>query len=292
MRRKNPSGCSLLLRAQICIFLVVFCRSLPAWQQQTFADVEKSIATLLPEQRVYERFRFWITQIPPDQMGPDTDDRYVAYLIQNGFSRADAEEQIKTVDRVQARAEVERWNIILTSEKPAFNTQPNEFLVDMVKDMKSGAALDVGMGQGRNAIWLAQQGWDVTGFDPAEKAVALAQKNAAAAGVKIHTEITRTEEFDFGDRRWDLILLSYAGGRGLTEQIQRALRPGGVLIVESFHRDATKGTSIGGGVVFDTGDLPKLFPGLRVVRYEEPVTRADFGQQMVRVVRYCARRPE
>jgi len=45
-------------------------------------------------------------------------------------------------------------------------------------------------------------------------------------------------------------------------------------------------------VVFDTGELPKLFPQLRVVRYEEPVRKADFGQEMVRVVRYCAERPD
>ena len=50
--------------------------------------------------------------------------------------------------------------------------------------------------------------------------------------------------------------------------------------------------SIGGSVVFDTGELPKLFPELRVVRYEEPERKADFGQEMVRVVRYCAERPD
>jgi hypothetical protein len=78
----------------------------------------------------------------------------------------------------------------------------------------------------------------------------------------------------------------------MAQQVQRALKPGGILIVEAFHRDATKGRSIGGGVVFDTGELPKLFPELRTVRYEEPVTKADFGQETVRVVRYCAVRPE
>ena len=162
----------------------------------------------------------------------------------------------------------------------------------MVKGRKPGTALDVGMGQGRNAIWLAQQGWDVTGFDPAEKAVALAQDTARKLGVKIKTEIKRTEEFDFGDRRWDLILVSYAGGRDLTKVVQRALKPCGILLLDGFHRDATKSGGIGGGVVFDTGELPALFPQLRVVRYEEPVTEADFGQVKVRLVRYCAERPE
>ena len=63
-------------------------------------------------------------------------------------------------------------------------------------------------------------------------------------------------------------------------------------MVEAFHRDATRGRSIGGAVVFDTGELPRLFPQLRVVRYEEPVATADFGAEKLRLVRYCAERPQ
>ena len=159
----------------------------------------------------------------------------------------------------------------------------------MAKGRKPGTALDVGMGQGRNTIWLAQQGWDPTGFDPAEKAVALAQENAAKLGVRIHTEIKGSEDFDFGERRWDLILLSYVSLRGVEAKLMRALKPGGVVIVEGFHRDATKGRSIGGGVVFDTGELVKLFSGLRVVRYEEPVGKPDFGSGSMRLCGTAAR---
>lgn len=54
---------------------------------------------------------------------------------------------------------------------------------------------------------------------------------------------------------------------------------------------AANGRPIGGGVVFDTGELAKFFPTLQIVRYEEPMAVADFGQQRVRVVRYCARKP-
>ena len=111
------------------------------------------------------------------------------------------------------------------------------------------------MGQGRNTIWLAQQGWDTTGFDPAERAIALAQENAAKLGVRIHTEIKGSEDFDFGERHWDLILVSYVSLRGDEAKLVHALKPGGVVIVEGFHRDATKLGPIGGAVVFDTGEL-------------------------------------
>jgi SAM-dependent methyltransferase len=262
-------------------------------EAQTPDEVEKSTANLPPDQRAYERFRFWFNSLPPEQQRDGkVDQRYHTYLKSRGLTDADADAQIKLVDQGGARAEVERWNQILTAEKPRFNTKPNAFLVEVVKGRKPGTALDVGMGQGRNSIWLAQQGWDVTGFDPAEKAVALARETAAKVGVNLKTEIKTTEGYDFGERRWDLILLSYVAGRGITEVIQRALKPGGVLVIEGFHRDATKSGPIGAGVVFDTGELPSLFPQLRVVRYEEPITEADFGQIRVRVVRYCGERPE
>jgi SAM-dependent methyltransferase len=161
----------------------------------------------------------------------------------------------------------------------------------MAANRKPGTALDVGMGQGRNAIWLAQQAWQVTGFDPAEKAVALALQNASKLGVKLATEIKGIEDFDFGENKWDLIVLSYVGARGMNEKIQRSLRPGGIIVLEAFHRDATRGRPIGSGVVFDSGELPALFRDLRVVLYEEPVAAGDFGQERVRLVRLCAEKP-
>lgn len=262
-----------------------------AIQAQTADEVEKRIANLPAPERAYERFRFWFTQLPPDeQRRPDNQDRYRVYLKQRGFVDAEVDSQLKLIEEQGRRSEVARWNRILTAEKPAFNTNPNEFLVQMAKGRKPGRALDVGMGQGRNTIWLAQQGWDTTGFDPAEKAVALAQENAAKAGVRIHTEIKGSEDFDFGERQWDLILLSYVSLRGDEAKLMRSLKPDGVVIVEGFHRDATKGRSIGDGVVFDTGELLKLFSPLRVVRYEEPMGKSDFGSGTMRLVRYCGER--
>ncbi len=260
---------------------------------QTVDEFEKRIATLPPAQRAYERFRLWLTMLPPDQQrDSNVMVHYREYLKTRGFSDAETGDQIKLIEAQGRQSEIDIWNRVLTAETPRFNTRPNDFLVEMAKGRKPGTALDVGMGQGRNAIWLAQQGWDVTGFDPADKAVALARQTAEKLNVHLKTEVKTMEDFDFGERRWDLILLSYVGGREMANVFQRALKPGGVLVVEAFHRDATKGRSIGGDVVFDTGQLPALFPQLRVVRYEEPIAKADFGQQMVRVVRYCGERPE
>ena len=269
-----------------------YLRTATLWTQ-TPDEVDKHTASLPPDQRAYERFRFWVAQLPPEQQrDPNLMTRYRAYLKSRGRSDAEVDEEVKLVRERGSNSEIERWNRILTAEKPRFNTQPNAFLVEIAGTRKPGTALDVGMGQGRNSIWLAQQGWDVTGFDPADKAVALALEKARKAGVHIKAEVKKMEDFDFGESRWDLILFSYAGAREMPDAIQRSLKPGGVLVVEAFHRDAAKGRSIGGAVVFDTGELPALFPHLRVVRYEEPIATADFGLDKVRVVRYCGERPE
>ena len=183
------------------------------------------------------------------------------------------------------------WNERYSAEEYIYGTEPNAFLVEMVKGRKAGKALDVGMGQGRNAIWLAQQGWDATGFDPAERAVAQAGETAKKLGVSITTEIKGAETFAFGERRWDLIVLSYVSFREIAATVSLALRPGGIVVIEGFHRDATKGNSIGGGVVFDTAEIPGLFRDLRVVRYQEPMAVTDFGKLKARVVQFCAERP-
>jgi len=246
------------------------------------------------EQRVYEAFRAWIAAQPPDVRQADDDAvyrRYAALLQTQGKSAKEASSTIEVLRRLGDRAEIERWNRILTAPNPRFNTAPNTFLVDMIKGLRPGRALDVGMGQGRNTIFLAQQGWEVVGFDPADRAVAAAQEQAARLGVTITTRVARAEDFDWGTAQWDLIVLSYVGGREFVANVVRSLRPGGMLLVEGFHRDATKTGPIGGAVVFDTNELLKLYNALRVIRYEDTNGVADFGLEPLRLVRLFAQKP-
>jgi SAM-dependent methyltransferase len=246
------------------------------------------------EVQIYEAFRAWITSQPADvQRGGDAVvfERYAAALRQQGKSPQEIASLIAALEAMGDRAEVERWNRILTAPKAMFNTAPNAFLVEAIRGLQPGRALDVGMGQGRNAIYLAQQGWEAVGFDPADRAVAAAQEQAAKLGVKITTHIARAEDFAWGEAQWDLIVLSYVGGREYVGQVLRALRPGGMLVLEGFHRDATRSRSIGGAVVFDTNELLTLFGALRVVRYEDVPAVADFGLEPTRVVRLAAVRP-
>jgi SAM-dependent methyltransferase len=286
----------MIFRKLFCLFLL----GLSAATAQTRGDVEKRISALPEEQRAFERFRTWVAAQPVAVRGssgissqlrdPKLLESYRAYLKEGGYTDAQIAAQIEIVRQHGNRLEAEHWNRYLTAEHPVFNTKPNGFLVEMVKGRKPGAALDVAMGQGRNAIWLAQQGWDVTGFDIADEAVSFAVETAAKLGVKIKGEVKRMEDFDFGENRWDLIVLSYAGCGSLSERLQRALKPGGILVEEAFHLDATKDHRIGGSIC-GTGELPRLFQDLRTVHYEEPIATPDFAQEPMRVVRYCGEKP-
>jgi hypothetical protein len=86
-------------------------------------------------------------------------------------------------------------------------------------------------------------------------------------------------------------VLSYVGVRELPPRLYDALKPGGLVVVEAFHRDATKDGPIGGAVVFDTNELLKLFDRFRIVQYEDTEAVGDFGLQKTRVVRIAAQKP-
>ena len=251
------------------------------------ADLQQRLATLPADVQVYERFRYW-AGFQPAAVQNEALRHYDDYLRALGVAPGDRAAQLKTIESEGRRLEVDRWNRILTSEKPAFNTQPNAFLVEMLKGRAPGAALDVGMGQGRNALYLAQQGWAVTGFDPADKAVAQANATAAKLGVKLTTVIQGSEDFDFGENRWDLVVLSYVTVRDIADRVVRSLKPGGIVVVEAFHRDVTRARPVGAGVVFDSNELLTLFAKLRVLRYEDADATSDFGGAGSRAVRLCA----
>jgi SAM-dependent methyltransferase len=241
----------------------------------------------LTDLQVYETFRAWITKQPIDERG-NALERYRKVLAEQGVQPPEIDRRIKVIGEQGRKLEVDLWNRVLTSPKPGFNTRPNQFLVRMTEGRKPGRALDVGMGQGRNAIYLAQQGWTVTGFDPADKAVALAQQEAKRLGVSLATQIVGDEAFDFGRDQWDLIVLSYVGLRPLIARVYDSLKPGGIVVVEGFHDDATKESAIGGAVVFATNELLELFERFRIVQYEDTQAVGDFGMRNTRVVRLAA----
>lgn len=216
-------------------------------------------------------------------------------VLSTGFAQQ-ANPTTKPAPSSRENKEIERqkWNAVLTGKETrvSFNTNPNKLLAETIRGRKPGKALDVGMGQGRNTLFLAQHGWDAYGVDIADEAVNLAQDNARRANLRITTFVQDDAEFDFGSNRWDLVAFIYSGGRHHVDKVYQSLKPGGLVVIEGFHRDATKQRKIGENVVFDTDELKKLYTaaGFTIVRYEENVGVGDFGLQQMRLVKLVAQK--
>jgi SAM-dependent methyltransferase len=157
--------------------------------------------------------------------------------------------------------------------------QPNALLVEVADAREPGSALDIGMGQGRNALYLAARGWQVTGIDISSQALRLAQRQAQERGVKLDARLADARRFDFGIERWDLIVCSYMDSLTLdrADDIVVSLAPGGVLVVESFVRSHELAALGRPDLGFQPGVLRVAFESLDVLRYEEVRAPADWA---------------
>jgi 2-polyprenyl-3-methyl-5-hydroxy-6-metoxy-1,4-benzoquinol methylase len=169
------------------------------------------------------------------------------------------------------------WDKVYASGTPIFSQQPTELLVAAVKDRTPGKALDIGMGQGRNAIFLARQGWNVTGFDPSEEGVRQAQTEARKSVIALHAVVAREEEFDLGTAQWDLIVMTYVRRlhKGDAERFWSALQPNGILVYENNN-------------VEGRNELLREFLAFRILRFEDIDTHSDWHpekkQQVERLI--------
>lgn len=197
----------------------------------------------------------------------------------------------------QREFERTRWNHFLLDEtwrRTRFNTQPNALLTEALQNRLPGTALDINMGEGRNALYLAQQGWLVTGVDIADRALAYAQQQAQQQGLVLTTVAQDTDSFNWGFDSWDLIVLCYADESAHLPQVTAALKPGGLLVFENFHADINSAPerSPGKRIGFGSGELERLYAaaGFHILRYEEPVAVADFSRETHRLVRLIAQK--
>ena len=194
---------------------------------------------------------------------------------------------LQALPKLPSETPAEYWDRAYSDPNLPFNTAPNTFLTEVVKGLKPGRALDIGMGQGRNCVYLAKLGWDVTGFDISERGMELARKSAASAGVKITTIRATLDGFDYGAGRWDLIVGTYVGVAWL-EAAAKGLKPGGFLVVEGYSKQPQAPAGSG----FGPNELLKLFldQNLNIVRYEDVAAEPDW-LKLDGVVRMFARKP-
>jgi len=133
------------------------------------------------------------------------------------------------------------------------------------------------MGSGRNSLYLASHGWDVTGFEVADVGVVQARNGARKLGVKLNAIVKSDNDFDFGTKQWDLIVLTYQPFRYLLTKIKPSLKDGGIVRIENFHRDTRRNRLLDEDATYHNNELLELFSDFRILRYEDVVARPDWG---------------
>lgn len=142
-------------------------------------------------------------------------------MSQDVFSEGFWDERYGTTDRV--------WS-----------GNPNPQLVDRVAGLRAGRALEVGCGEGADAIWLAQQGWDVTALDVSQVGLDKAAAHAAEAGVEITWRRTDLDGWPGEPGSYDLVSAQfmYLDQPALTELVRSlaaSVAPGGTLLLVGHH---------------------------------------------------------
>lgn len=258
------------------------------------------------ESKVWQDFLSWVkAQADVTQIGQD---RYRAKLAADGLTPAQVDEWMAALGRLFPKRREEFSPIYFdklyaSPEQTRFTLEPNAFLVAMTKEMKPGRALDVAMGQGRNAVYLAAKGWDVTGYDLAEDGLRIAKENAARAGADITTVKASFDSFDYGQERWDLIYFVYTDAPVVDPQfvarICAALKKGGLVLIDRpFHPLDRPEPGWGPPTEQDqVNALPKAWSALQLVHYEDTTgigdwqqTQEDRVKKQLRIVRMLARK--
>ena len=184
-------------------------------------------------------------------------------------------------------AEREEWNGTYR-ERPTFDVKPNRLLVDTLKDRGPGTALDLMMGQGRNALYLASKGWTTTGVDLSDEGVRLAREAASKQKLKLEAIVADVDHWDVGQARWDLVTMIYAGTDGvLIERAKAGLRPGGLFVLEAFSAEGERAPGTGGAA---KGEIAAHFRvGFHILRDETVEDVADWGTK-TKLVRFVAQK--
>lgn len=133
----------------------------------------------------------------------------------------------------------EFWDERYGSAPALWSGRPNQRLVEQVADLAPGTALDVGCGEGADAIWLAARGWRVTGLDVSAVALARAAERAAEAGPEVAERVRweRVDVLSWSPRsQVDLVSAQFLQlppdeSVRVQQQLAAAVRPGGTLLI-------------------------------------------------------------
>jgi len=174
------------------------------------------------------------------------------------------------------------WDQRYGTEEYAYGTEPNDFLRTLAPRLPVGRTLCLGEGEGRNGVYLAGLGHDVTALDGSAVGLEKARRLAEAKGVAIRTLHTDLAQYTIAPASWDLIVSVFCHlppqlRRRVHEEVVAGLRPGGMLVLEAF---------VTRQLEYDTGGPPTadLMMGLADLRGELQGLRLEHAVEVDREI--------
>jgi tellurite methyltransferase len=153
----------------------------------------------------------------------------------------------------------------------SYDQNPAPLLMKFSTLLPRGRALDIAMGEGRNALYLASQGFQVEGLDNNSQAVSKCQELAQARQLSITAKVVNLEAYHLETQLYDLVICFYYLQRSLIPQIKGALKSGGAAVYETFLIDnhLQYGHPRHREYCFDHNELLGFFRDFRILFYNE-----------------------
>ena len=196
-----------------------------------------------------------------------------------------------------ALPDARQWDRVFAQPKPIYRTEANAFLGFALERMQreellpGKAALDLAMGDGRNALLLAEKGLDVTGLDISTVALEKARAKAAEKKLVLNALEQDLFTYDYGSEKWDLITVIYFNPAiQIFERLKSAVKPGGLIVIEGQGSEHV-GDGPPPGTRFKPNQLLQIFGDWRVLDYQDGRFDCDWAQgPPTHVVRLMARK--
>ena len=219
-----------------------------------------------------------------------------------GPNAAVVHKQIQLLEK--SLSEYERWETRFATPEYAFGKSPNYFLQSCKPLLPaSGRALAVADGEGRNGVWLAEQGLDVFSIDFSPAAQRKAKALAAERGVKVAFELVDVHGWNYPSAAFDVVAEIFTQFSSPAERalkwagMQRALKPGGLLIIQGYTPQQLQYGTGGPKEIenlYTRAMLEQTFGGFRelsIVEEEREIHEGTSHGGMSAVINLTARKP-
>jgi len=177
----------------------------------------------------------------------------------------------------------EIWNQRYAQDTYVYGIEPNEFYKEQLSKLHPGKILFPAEGEGRNAVYAALNGWEVTAFDSSQEAKKKAERLATEKEVKLEYHISSIENIEFEENSFDAIVLVYVHTENRHEnhrKLLRFLKPGGTLILEGFSKKQLSNNSGGPrnlDMLFSIEELNSDFKSLNEINISESEIELNEG---------------